>query len=296
MLLITGGTGFVGSHIVKRSLDQGWDVKLLIHRQKKEEFSQHPKITQAVGDILQPHTLIPALEGVKAIIHLVGIIVETKTASFEQIHYQGVKNLVEAAKEVGIKRFIHMSALGSSIQGASRYHQTKGKAEEYLKTSGMDYTIFRPSIIFGPEDQFINWLCRLIRYSPIIPIIGSGANKIQPIYVEDVAEVFVQALDKPETIGQSYDLGGPEQLTMESLINLLLKLLNKKRIKIHLPISLMWLNASLLEKLLPTPPLTRDQLLMIQEDNICDTRPIINEFALKLIPLEDGIQKYLPLS
>jgi NADH dehydrogenase len=201
--------------------------------------------------------------------------------------------MVTAAKKAGIKRFIHMSALGSSPKAASRYHQTKGKAEEYLRASGLDYTIFRPSIIFGPEDQFINWLCRLIRYSPIIPIIGPGTNKLQPIYVEDVAECFIRALNKPITIGRSYDLGGPAQLTIEGLIDLLLKILNKSRLKIHLPIPLMKLNAGLLERLLPSPPLTRDQLLMLQQDNICDTEPVLKDFGIQLMPLEKAIAQYL---
>ena len=293
MLLITGGTGFVGNSIVKKTLDKGLDVRLLIHRRKRPEFSQHPNVNQVVGDILQPETLTKALEGVDAIIHLVGIIVETKGASFEAIHHQGTINIVTAAQKAGIKRFIQMSALGSSPAAASRYHQTKGKAEEYLRASGLDYTIFRPSIIFGPEDQFINWLCQVIRYSPIIPIIGPGTNKLQPIYVENVAECFIQALNKTDTIGRSYDLGGPEQFTTEGLIDLLLKLLNKNRLKIHLPIPLMKLNAGLMERFLPNPPLTQDQLLMLQQDNICDTEPVIKDIGLQLMSLDKVISQYL---
>jgi len=296
VLLITGGTGFVGSAIVRKALDKGLNIRLLIHRQQRREFFHHPQISLCWGDILDPESLTPALEGVDIVINLVGIILEPRGISFEQVHYIGVKNLLEAAKGAGIRRFIHMSALGSSIRAASRYHQTKGRAEEYLKTSGIDYTIFRPSIIFGPEDQFINWFCRLIRYSPFIPIVGPGTNKLQPIYVEDVAEAFLKACEDPKTIGRCYDLGGPDPVTMNQLIDLLLRLLNKRRVKIHLPIGLMRFNAYLMEKVLPKPPITRDQLLMLQQDNTCDIGPLREELEIDPVPLEEGLRGYLQMA
>ena len=296
MILITGGTGFVGSSIIKKVLDKGLKIKCLVRDPGKVKSALGElgeKVGFAQGDILNSKSLEQAMEGVNAVIHLVGIIVETKGASFEGMHYHGTVNIVEAAKKTGIKKYLHMSALGTRPDAKSRYHQTKWKAEEYVRSSGLSWTIFRPSIIFGPKDKFLNMFLNMINLSPVIPIIGRGKGMLQPVWVEDVAECFIRALNKDSTIGKIFELGGPDKFNIEGLIDLILKIKKKTRCKIHLPISFMKLNAALMESFLARPPVTLDQLTMLEEENTCDIKEIKKEFGIELKKVEDYINEYL---
>jgi NADH dehydrogenase len=223
----------------------------------------------------------------------VGIIVEGKEASFERVHVQGAIHMVEAAKLAGVGRYLHMSALGSRPGAASRYHQTKYQSEQYVRQSGVRYTIFRPSVIFGPSDRFVNLLARLIRLSPVVMIIGSGKARIQPIALEDVVHCFVSALEQEGTTGKVYELGGPRVLSFEEVVDAILQAMARRRLKLHLPIRLVKVVAYLFEKMLPFAPITRDQLIMLQEDNICETGTVTSEFGIPLQDFADGIRVYL---
>jgi uncharacterized protein YbjT (DUF2867 family) len=291
-VFITGGTGFVGRSIVKRALAEGHQVICLVRNRERAKEIEALGVQCPVGDILDQASLIPAMRGSDAVMHLVGVITEIGKATFEAIHYQGTVNVVSASKEAGIKRYVHMSALGTRQNAVSRYHQTKWQAEEYVRTSGLDFTIFRPSIIFGRHDQFINTFIRLIRLSPIVPIVGAGTTRVQPIWVEDVAACFTQSLQKEQTIGKVYELGGPEPISLEGLIDILIQRMKKSRLKIHVPVSMMKINAAIMELILPRPPLTREMLTMLQEDNTCDAALIEQQFDLRPLSLEDGLREY----
>jgi len=293
MILITGGTGFVGASVVKKGLEKGLRIKCLVRNPNRAEsiLTENTELVQ--GDILNSKSLEQAMAGVNTVIHLVGIIVETKGASFEAVHYHGTVNVVEAAKKAGVKRYLHMSALGTRAEAKSKYHKTKWQAEEYVRSSNLSWTIFRPSIIFGQKDEFLNMLIQMVKLSPVIPIIGRGKGMLQPIWVEDVAECFIRALDKESTIGKVFELGGPDKFNIENLIDLILKIKKKNRCKIHLPISFMKLNAAIMETVLAKPPLTTDQLTMLEEDNTCDIETMEKEFGIEPKRVEEYLKECL---
>jgi NADH dehydrogenase len=280
-ILITGGTGFVGTNIVKRAIEKGTQLKCLVRSEKKARTLKDFGVETIEGDILQPETLDAAMRGVSGVIHLVGIIAEAGDSTFERIHFEGTKIVVDAVKKAGIKRYIHMSALGVRAGALSRYSQTKWQAEDYVRSTDLNYTIFRPSVIYGKKDGFLNLFAKQIRFSPLVPIVGSGKTLFQPIWVEDVAECFLRSFENEKTIRKEYELVGLDRLSMEEMIDGII--LSKKtwRLKIHLPIPFMKVNAFIFEKLLPRPPITRDQLVNLEEDNIGDPDPMMKDFGIE---------------
>ncbi|MEG3639092.1 complex I NDUFA9 subunit family protein [Magnetococcus sp. PR-3] len=293
MILITGATGFVGQALIKQLISDGLQVKGLARH--PEQGQPMDGVTYLPADIDEPKTLEQAMDGVTCVIHLVGILAESGKHTFERVHHQGTRHVVDATKKAGIKRYIHMSSLGTRKDAVAQYHQSKWHAESYVRESGLDYTIFRPSVIFGAEDNFVNQFARMIRFSPAVPILGNGQSKMQPIAVEDVATCFATALSNPQTIGQTYELGGPEQLTFEKIMETILEALDKKRFKLHLPFALLKLEGKIFEMILPNPPLTYDQMLMAQEDNICQAGTGMPEpFQFNPLPFAEGIRRYLP--
>ena len=293
-VFVTGSTGFVGRSLVRELLEKGHHVRCLVREIKKASHVLPDSAELVQGDVTQPQSLVQAVSGCETVIHLVGIIVERRNATFERVHVQGTIHVVEATKQAGVRRYLHMSALGSRPGAASRYHQTKYRAEQVVRQSGLKYTIFRPSVIFGPSDRFVNLLARLIRLSPVVMIIGDGKAKVQPVALKDVAHCFVLALEKEETIGKVYELGGFRSLSFEDVVDTILQVMGRRRLKIHLPIQFVKILAYLFEKGLPVAPLTRDQLIMLQEDNTCDVEGTISEFGIRLQDFVEGIRTYLP--
>src|SRR5258706_6354744 len=189
-VFITGGTGFVGREIVRRLYAHGDSVRLLVRNPLSPTVRQlvpHYAHELKTGDVQDAETLRAAIEGCDAVIHLVGIIREVGTQTFENVHARGTQNVIAAAQRAGVKRFVYMSALGTRANAVSRYHQTKWAAEEIVRGSGLDWTIFRPSIIYGPGDNFVNLFANLSRFSPVVPLVGGGRSKFQPVSVENVA-------------------------------------------------------------------------------------------------------------
>jgi uncharacterized protein YbjT (DUF2867 family) len=250
------------------------------------------------GDVLNAESLDGVVEGMEAVVHLVGIISEAGMSTFENVHTRGTGNIVAAACRGGVRRFVHMSALGTRPNAASRYHQTKWAAEELVRQSGLDFTIFRPSLIYGPGDQFINLFARIIRLSPVVPLMGSPRARFQPVPVEAVAAAFVRSLGEPKAVGRTYDLCGPEALTLAEIADRILAVLHRRRLKLRVPRRLARLQAALLEALfrglLRRPsPLSRDQLTMLQEDNVGNPHPANELFGLQPMLLRDRLAEYL---
>ena len=300
-VLVTGATGFVGQEILRRLHGAGHSIGVLTRN------SRSPRARQAAtrqgaeirhGDVLDPPSLEGALAGAHAVIHLVGIISEAGRSTFENILARGTENVVAVAKWARVRRFVHMSAIGARPAARSRYHLTKWAAEEMVRLSGLDWTIFRPSIIYGPGDGFVNLFAQMSRWSPLLPVMGSGRSRFQPVAVEDVAACFVKALGEPRAVGGTYDLCGTEVLTLEHILDLILEVTRRKRGKLHIPWWLARCQAAVLEcvfaRLLGRPPpLNHDQLIMLQEDNVGDPRPARELFGLKLGPFREGIARYL---
>jgi uncharacterized protein YbjT (DUF2867 family) len=285
MIFITGGTGFVGRHIVARLARSGEAVRVLAR-----SAAELPGAEMVAGDVTDLASVSAAARGCQAAIHLVGVIRETGGATFRSAHVEGTRTVVEACQRAGVARLLHMSALGSRPDARSRYHQTKWEAEELVRASGLAATIFRPSVMFGAGNSFLPEVRGLLHRGPFIPIIGSGTALLQPIWIEDTVSCFVGALSRPETTGRAYDLGGPEQMTFEELVDVLADADGISKPKLHLPVTVMRAAARIGSGVSRRFPLTPDQLIMLLEDNICDTRPMRETFGIDPAPLRDHLR------
>jgi len=292
MILITGGTGFVGGHLVNRLSQEKIRSRCLIRKSSNIEKLKKPGIDLAFGDLTDEESLKKALEGVDTVVHLVGIIVEKKGATFEIIHTQGTRNLVKACKKAGVRRFIYISALGARENARSRYHITKWEAEQAVIKSGMEYVIFRPSIMIGKGGEFITMLTKIVQEAPVVPIID-GKSKVQPIYVENTIECVIKSLIEPKIKNRIFEISGPYQITYRELFLTLMDVLRIKKLSIQIPIWLMWPAAYILERLIEKPPITTQQLIMLQEDNICDIKEMQEVFNIHLISLKEALQTFL---
>jgi uncharacterized protein YbjT (DUF2867 family) len=300
-VFITGATGFVGREIVLQAEARGHTLRLLTRKPANRALQHIPSISRAeiqFGDVLDSTSLRRAFGGIDAVIHLVGIISEVGRRTFANIHIEGTRNVVAAAQSAGVNRIIHMSALGTRPNASSRYHQSKWAAEEIVRQSGLDYTIFRPSLIYGPNDHFVNLFSTLARFSPVLPIIGRENAEFQPVAVAVVAQAFITALQEPRACNETFDLCGPERMTMRELLDQILAVTGRKRWKVHIPLLVARGQAALLELvckrlLRKAPPLNRDQLIMLQEDNVGERNKAEEILGLNQGLFREGIGSYL---
>jgi uncharacterized protein YbjT (DUF2867 family) len=374
MILVTGGTGFIGTEIVRQLHAAGHRLRLLVRDPKSAEaLARQTGAELATGDILSPTSLETAMQGVTGVVHLVGIIHEIDGATFEKVHVEGTRNVVAAAQHARVARFLHMSALGTRANARSRYHQTKFEAEEIVRASGLAWTIFRPSVVYGPGDQFLTVFDRFLRFPfhcltfRTLPLIGGGETHLQPVPVQEAALCFTRALANPLAVGKTYDLCGPEPLTLQEILATLVeargktwtvdgfpyrtiarKLLWAAVLLLPLLMLLAWTfgchcaaawgllvfawvgavllafrwrqtilvtvpwplafflaglaqgGAAVLNFLKPsccrcavTPPLTVEQVIMLQEDNIGDPRPAAKTFLYEPQPFTKGVADFI---
>ncbi len=294
MILITGATGFVGRNLVVDLLKEGHRLRCLVRDPLKAEAILGDKCDFAPGDV----TLYPSIQKavtpeIEAAIHLVGILREERGVKMRSIHVDGTRNVVRALQEAGVKRYLHISALGTRAAAKSLYHKTKWEAEEIVRASGLDYTIFRPSVLFGAEDKFTNLFSAVIRMMPLVGVPGSGKMLMQPLFVKDLAALMVFSLNEPDTIGKVFELGGPRRYTFDAIIDIIAKVMGRRVIKFHMPLSLMGLGALAAECILKKPPITRAELVMLKEDNVTDDARLFEMAAIKPTGLEEGLKSYL---
>ena len=287
MILVTGASGYVGSHLVRRLVERDGPVRALVRSRRRAEREGRLAglpVEWVEGDVTRPETLGPAMQGATAVVHTVAIAIEKGGLTYEAINYQGTVNVVEAARAAGVRRFINISQLGADANLPYRFLASKGKAQEYVAASDLDWTAFRPSVIWGPEDEFANTFARLVPFSPLIfPIVGGQETRFQPVWVEDVVTCIVQALDDPTTIGQEYELGGPEVLTLEEIERRTLKAVGARRLMVRFPMPLLRMVVALMEKLLPAPPVTRSLLELLAVSNVT-TANAIHQFVAQPRP------------
>jgi uncharacterized protein YbjT (DUF2867 family) len=291
-VLVTGGTGFVGTHVVHALRARDHEVRALVRDPGRAARLTAWGVELARGDVTDPATLRAACTGVDTIVHLVSIIAG-KPADFERIMAQGTRDLVAAAQAEGVRRFVVASALGVSEQtkDAVPYFRAKWAMETAVKESGLDYVIFRPSFVFGKDGGALPTFIRLARYSPVTPVVGSGTLRLQPIWVEDVAEYFARAVDEPGVANRTFEIGGPDAPTWNEFWDLLKRVLGAHRPSIHVPLSLMKLQAAVTERL-PGAPITRDQLTMLNlGDNIVTSPDAVDTFQLPLVPLDEQLRR-----
>lgn len=289
MILITGGSGFVGSHLIPRLVKQGFKVKCLVLDEKEAQKAKALGAETAMGNIADAKSVTEAAKGADAIIHMVAILREHGTATFEAVNVGGTKNALAAAKEAGVKRFVHMGILGASSNPKYKYLHSKWKAILEVEKSGLDYTIFKPSVMFGEGAGFISALLRSIKMFPLIaPVAGSGKTMLQPIWVEDIVSCIIEAL-QGKCVRGACEIGGPEHLKYEDVMQAVMDAASIRKPKVHIPIALMRPAVILMEKLSSNPPITKDELDALELDNITEIDALQKHFGFMPLGIKEGL-------
>jgi NADH dehydrogenase len=293
---VTGATGFVGRNLIRALVANGFLVRCLVRPGSERDLQGFESIDRVPGDVLRPEGLVACVEGCAAVIHLVGIIRERpmRGVTFERLHTQATANMLDVARRAGVKRFLQMSALGTRPGARSRYHATKWQAEEAVRASGLDWTIFRPSIIFGPGDEFVSMLARMIGRLPAVPVLGDGQYRLQPIPVEQVAEGFARALRGPAGVGQTYEVGGPAAYRFVEILDAIGAAVGHPHVrKVHVPLRLVKLMTRALGWL-PLYPVSMDQTRMLEEESVTDPSRFFADFGITPEPLAEGLRRMFP--
>jgi len=294
VILVTGGTGFVGPKVVHVLRERDLPVRCLVRTPSSAPAqslsSWGCELVQ--GDVTDAAGLRRAVEGCDVVVHLVAIR-QGSREKFERVMEQATRDLVAAAKEAGVRRFVLMSALGASEQTKDLvpYYHAKWDMEQTVSGSGLEHVIFRPSFVFGRDGGILPTFRRLARVAPVTPIIGSGKQRIQPIWVDDVAAYFAEGVQKPDAAG-IYELGGPDAVSWNEFWSRLKRVLGVRRPSIHVPIGLMRANALVTERLPGDIPLTRDLLTMLEHgDNVVSNDDAVRTFGLPLVPLDEQLRR-----
>jgi uncharacterized protein YbjT (DUF2867 family) len=275
-IFLTGGTGFVGRHMIDRLLSEGHSVRAVVRNSEKAASLARRGVEFIAGDVVEGSGLDQGMAGCDAVVHLVGIILEKGKNTFERVHHIGTRNVVEAAKRAGIKRFIHMSALGVRPDGIAAYQTTKWRGEEEVRHSRIPYCILRPSLIFGPGDGFVTQMIETMRSAPLLrPVPGDGLPWFRPIFIGDVTACFARALVANAATNQTIELCGSDELSLNQMLAEIARCAGVRKPPIHIPMPLMFAAAFFLERLLPNPPVTVDQLRMLCEGSRCSTEPMV---------------------
>ncbi len=286
---VLGGTGFVGRHIVRLLCAQGVAVRVPTRSAVKVRQALAALPVEAVSaDVHDVAQLTKLFEGVDAAINLVGILHEQGGQTFQRVHVELPRKVIEAARMAGVGRLLHMSALNAAPDGPSAYLRSKGEAEMLVQTGGLQATLFRPSVIFGAGDSFLNMFAKLAKWMPVLPLACADA-KFQPVWVENVAQVFVRSLNDAASIGQHYDLCGPQVYRLRELVMVAAACRGRHPLIVPLPKSVAYLQASVMEWL-PVKLMTRDNFYSMQQDSVCNCA---FPFGVTPARLEDIAPQYL---
>jgi uncharacterized protein YbjT (DUF2867 family) len=293
LILVTGANGFVGGHVVHalRAADQ--DVRALVRDPRKAARLEGWGVELAVGDMTDAASLRQAVGGCDTVVHLVAVR-QGREELFRRAMVEGTRDLLAAAQEAGVRRFVHMSALGVSEETKDLvpYYRAKWETEQLVAGSGLPHAIFRPSFIFGSDGGILPTFVKLARFAPVTPIVGSGRQRIQPIWVDDVAAYFQRSVDLPDATGRTFELGGPDAVTWNEFWHRLKRVRRMRRPSVHVPIPLMRVNALVTERLPGNIPLTNDLLTMLQHgDNVVSDASAVETFRLPLVPLDEQLRR-----
>jgi uncharacterized protein YbjT (DUF2867 family) len=288
-ITVFGGTGFIGRHLVPLLVRSGETVRLAVRLPGRVQMvtvsGQPPEIIQA--DLLDEVGVDSAIAGADAVVNLVGILTETARQTYRAIHVEGARRVALAAQRHGVTRVIHISALGSSLTSPAISDRTKAEGEQAVRGVFPQATIVRPSLVFGEDDHFFTRFAAMIRSSPVLPLIGGGTTKFQPVFVGDVTAGLLELLKRSETARKTYEFGGTQVYSLKVLLELLLTALNRRRVLIPIPFALAEMQAGLLE-LLPNPPLTRDQVRLLKTDKVISgVEPTLGDLGVQPRSLEE---------
>jgi uncharacterized protein YbjT (DUF2867 family) len=295
VILVTGGTGFIGPRVVHALRQRDRPVRALVRRPSGRQAATlatwGAELVQ--GDMTERESLRRAAAGCDVVVHLVAIR-QGRAEQFRRVMEEGTHELVAAAREAGVGRFVLMSALGTSEETKDLvpYYHAKWEQEQMVRSSGLEHVVFRPSFVFAADGGILPTFRRLARVSPVTPIIGSGRQRIQPIWIEDVAAYFASAVDSAEAANRTFELGGPDVVSWNELWERLKRTLGLRRPSLHVPTRLMRANALLTERLPGNIPLTRDLLTMLEHgDNVVSNDEAVRAFRLPLVPLDEQLRR-----
>ena len=295
MILVTGATGFIGRRIVARLVERGEEVRRLVRPGPNSRASGLPAVHFVTGDITDPESLKAACDGVDMVVHTVAIIREKGKATFQSVNVQGTRNVVQAAEQAGVRKIVHLSAIGVGPEPKFPYLRSKWEAEEAVINSRLRHVILRPSLVFGPGDEFINALAATIRVGPVVPFIGSGKARFQPIHVEDVARCVDKVLVDSSYNGETIEIGGPDILSYGQITDMIIRAFGGWKVKVRVPMRLMRSALPFLRLASRHPPITNVQLDMLSLDNITAEDSVEANFDFKPRPLQANIDYILDM-
>lgn len=292
-IAVTGATGFVGGGVLRRLLRREHELKALVRDPGRaawlKDFGGVEPVAGGLGDEAALRRLV---EGTEAVIHLVGIIAEAKGQTYQGVHVDGTARLAAAAAAAGVRRFVHLSALGArDDRAATAYHRSKARGEEAVRRSGLSHTILRAAIIAGPGNVPLKLMCDVLRLSPVLPVVGSGRYRLQPVWLDDVAEVIAVALERPDLVG-TFDIAGPEQLTWHEMMDRLEAALGVKRPRIGVPLPLVRLGARAGDLAPGLAPITTEQLQMLLEGATTEANAIETRFGIRPRPFGEVASQF----
>jgi uncharacterized protein YbjT (DUF2867 family) len=293
VILVTGGTGFVGGHVVQELRRRDLPVRCLVRDPRKAARLVGWGCELLEGDVTDPTSLQRAAAGAETVIHLVSIR-QGRKEEFQRIMVDGTRGLLTAAEEAGVGRFVLMSALGVSeaTKDLVPYYGAKWEMEGLTRSSGTPSVIFRPSFIFGRDGGILPTFAKLARLAPVTPIIGSGRQRIQPIWADDLAAHFAEATERDDVTGKLFELGGPDAVSWNEFWERLKRVRRMRRPSIHVPVGVMRVNALVTERLPGDIPLTRDLLKMLEgPDNVVSNDEAARTFELPLVPLDEQLRR-----
>ena len=288
-VLVTGATGFLGRRVVTELQEHRHRVRCLVHTPGRERVFAPRSVDIHYGNILDPDTLPAAFYDVEAVVHLVSIIRRRKNQTYDQVNRQGSANVAAAARGSGAKHFVLVSALGAAEDRAYPYLYSKWQGEQEVVNSGLSHTIIRPSIIFGTGDEFLNNIAGLVRVCPLVPVVGSGRNRLQPIAVEDMARCVALAVDREDLKGKTIEVGGPKQVSYNEIVSIVARALGKRRLQFHVPVWLMYVVATAVQRIVPRAPVTTDQIRMLAIRNVAEPDVVEKTFGFTPRVLEGNI-------
>ncbi len=297
MILVTGGTGFLGSAIVKELLRRDQHVAVLGRDAGRIRERLGADVEAREGDVREPDTLLAAMRGIEVVVNAVqfpGSPIEDrhKGYTFEEIDLKGTRHQVDAAKQAGVRRFVYLSGVGAAREAGKHWFRYKWEAEEYLRRSGLEWVILRPTWVYGPEDVSLNRFLALGKRLPFIPMFGDGKQDMQPVFIDDVARVTAGCALQPEAANQLFEIGGPEVMSMNDVVKAAVEAQGKKRAILHQPVAIGKLIGAL-PSIPPLPPLTPDAIDFITTPAVADNTHLIEVLHPALTPLRAGLSTYL---
>ena len=297
MVVVFGGGGFFGRRLVHRLTAQGMTVRVAVrhpdHARTELQSIGFDRVTVVPADVRDQASVAAAIAGADAVVNTVSAYVEKGGVTFEAVHVQGAQTVARETVAAGVPRLVLVSGIGADADSGSPYIRARGRGEQVVQQTFPEATIVRPGAMFGPGDALFGTLAELARLLPILPLIGSGSTRLQPVFVEDVAEAVANILTDPATVGRTYELAGPGVYTLRELVTMTLHLMRKRRLLIPVPFAVTEIQARLFE-LLPNPPLTTGQVDLLKADNVASgTLPGFRELNIQPKTVEEVVPTYI---